>query len=108
MYVIVNASLSPGNQLAQAVHAAFEFGYEHPNLTDTWVQESNYLVVLAAPDEESLLLLTKKADEVDLPYTITREPDFNDQVTAIALAPGLRAQKICAQLPLALKEDVLV
>jgi hypothetical protein len=39
-----------------------------------------------------------------LRFSIFREPDFDNQVTAIAIEPGENGKKFCSSLPLALKE----
>src|SRR4051812_27183786 len=108
MYVIINDGLPPGAQAAQAVHAAFDFCYEHPRLAYDWHEDSNYLVLLAAPSEADLLVLARRAHDANLAYTLIREPDYNDQVTAIVLAAGLTARRLCSNLPLALREETKV
>jgi hypothetical protein len=95
--------LSPGQQLAQAVHAAFEFSVDHPTLTEVWRRHSNYLVVVAVPDEAALLSLANRAYSAELRHTVVREPDYGNTVTAVVLDPGTAASKLCSSYPLALK-----
>src|SRR6478752_2617779 len=105
LYIVVRADLPPGLQLAQAVHAAFQFQGDRRRLVRKWLEESNYLVCLSVPDEESLLELAAEAClGRGIPLTLVREPDLGDEATALALAPGERAQVLCASLPLALRE----
>lgn len=103
----VRADLSPGAQLAQAVHAAFQFCVEHPATAEVWYRHSNFLVVVAVPDEIALLTLDSLAYTVGLAHEVVREPDYNDTVTAVVLAPGSMARKLCAEFPLALKSLTL-
>jgi hypothetical protein len=90
--------------LAQAVHAAFHASVEWPSLIRDWVTTSNFLVVVAVPDEQALVKLAARAVEEGILRYITREPDLNDSITAVALQPGDEARRLCANFPLALKQ----
>jgi len=61
---------------------------------------SNYVVVLCAKDEEHLQQILEKAISRDLAVGFFREPDLDDQLTAIVLEPGPRGRKLCSSLPL--------
>lgn len=100
----MRADISPGLQAAQAVHAAFAFQRDHPDEIRKWLVESNFLVIVAVPDEHALLDLIVQAARRGITRTAVREPDIGDEVTAVALGPGIGAQKLCANLPLALKQ----
>ena len=104
MYIAVRADMSPGLQAAQAVHAAFHFSFDWPAMALAWVRDSNFLVVVAVPDEETLAQLAGRAVEEGIARTIVREPDLDNSITAVALEPGAEARRLCAELPLALKE----
>ena len=106
MYIAVRADLTPGQQLAQATHAAFHMACDWPTMTAEWLRESNFLVVVAAPDEEALAQLAGRAVEEGLVRVIVREPDLSNAITAVALQPGSDARRLCAELPLALKAKV--
>jgi hypothetical protein len=73
-----------------------------------WVVKSNFLVVVAVPDEAALLDLIKEAAGRGITRTAVREPDLGDEVTAAAFAPGLDARRLCANLPLALRGDPVI
>jgi peptidyl-tRNA hydrolase len=103
-YVVVRSDLPPGLQAAQAVHSAIQFTQEWPDLLVPWYTDSNYLVIVAVPDEPSLWEMAKVAREQNIRYSITQEPDLDDKWTAVALQPGDMARMICSCLPLALKE----
>lgn len=94
-------------QAAQAVHAAFAFAHDHPALVGEWLLRSNFLVLVAVPDENHLLDLISEASRRAITRVAVREPDVNDEVTALALAPGDAARKLCANLPLALRSPVM-
>lgn len=107
LFIAVRADLPSGMQLAQAVHAAFAFGHEHPQLTKQWTTKSNYLVVVAVPDESALLDLIQAATTRGIERTGVREPDLDDTVTAVTFAPGAEARRLCSNLPLALRESIM-
>ena len=103
LYVITRADLEPGYQAVQSIHAAIQFKFEHPEISLNWFEKSNYLGLLSVANEEELIKLTQQAKELDISYSIFREPDIDNQITAIALAPGPKSKKLCSRLPLALK-----
>lgn len=99
--------LSPGLQVAQAVHAAFHFSQQHPVLVTRWLNASNFLVVVAIPDEAALRELISAAGQRGITAYAVREPDLGDEITAAALEPDEAARRLCASLPLALREAVM-
>lgn len=102
-YVIVRRDLAPGPQLAQAVHSAIQFTQEWPDLAAPWYIDSNYLVVVSVPTEDDLRDLADQAKELGVRYSITQEPDYGDEWTALALQPGETARLLCSCMELALK-----
>lgn len=104
LFVITRRDLTPGQQAVQAAHAAIEFQHEHPEISKHWNTNSKYLVFLSVPDENSLMFLLEKIKILDLKYSIFREPDMNNQATAIAVEPCEKTMKLCSKLPLALNE----
>lgn len=90
-----------GLQMAQAVHAAFTFADEHPEIAHVWHRDSQFVVVVSVPDEAALLTLALDAGARDIPTSLWREPDQHGEATAIALAPVPAAMKLCSSLPLA-------
>lgn len=92
--------------MAQSTHAAFEFSVDFPSITEVWRRNSNFLVIVAVPDENALLYLANAASALGLKHTVVREPDYGNTVTAIALEPGDMARRLCAEFPLALKRTV--
>jgi len=103
-YIAVRRDLAPGPQLAQAVHAAIQFSQEWPELISPWYIDSNFLVVVSVADEDALKELADQARELEIRYSITQEPDYNDSWTAVAFQPGETARLICACEALALKD----
>lgn len=88
----------------QAIHAAIEFQHQHTEYAECWHKQSNYLGFLSVNNEEDLQKLIEKATENDIKFSVFREPDIGNQITAIALAPGQKSKKLCSSLRLALKE----
>ncbi len=107
LYVAVRSDLPSGLQMAQAVHAAFEFTRDHPTEVADWLLTSNYLVIVSVPDEDALYSLIERAGYRGITRTAVREPDIDDQITAVALGPGDAARRLCANLPLAGREPAM-
>jgi hypothetical protein len=59
---------------------------------------------LSVENEEQLLLYLEKIKYRGIKYTAFREPDIDNQLTAIAIEPGEYSRKLTSKLPLALKE----
>ena len=102
--VITRRDLDPGYQAVQAAHAAIEFQHEHSNIAKEWNKNSKYLVFLSVPTEQSLLDLLEKIKKERLKFSLFKEPDIGNQVTAIAVQPSEKTKKLVSNLPLALKE----
>ena len=105
MYVITREDITPGYQGVQSIHAGIQFVMEHPEFSKVWYKESNYLGWLSVADEATLIQLIEQAIIHGIPFSVFREPDIGDQITAIALAPGPKSKKLCGKLKLALKEE---
>lgn len=102
--IITRRDLSIGVQVTQAAHAAIDFQHEHPQHSTEWHKHSNYLAVLTTKDEQSLTDLIVKASLRGIKYTVFREPDINNEITAVAFEPSIEAKKLCSNLPLLGKE----
>jgi hypothetical protein len=101
--VIGREDLGAGYMSVQAIHAAIQFQHDHPEFASAWHQQSNYLGFLSVNSEEELQNLIDRASAQNIPISVFREPDIDNQITAIALAPCRQSKKLCSQLPLALK-----
>ena len=104
LYVITRRDLSPGDQMTQSCHAGIDFQHQHPEIAKQWNKESNYLIILSVENEERLFLCLEKFKYYGLKTTEFREPDIENQLTAIAIEPGELTRKLTKKLPLALKE----
>ena len=101
LYIITRSDLSPGLQIAQSCHALREFVEIHPKIDKAWYKDSNYLVILSVNNEFSLELLIEKAKENDIKFALFREPDLDDQITAVAFEPSINSKHLFRDLPLA-------
>jgi hypothetical protein len=108
LYIVTRSDISPGQRATQSAHAAFLFSVEHPLLTKLWYQESTYLVLLCATDEPKLAALATQLQAADRLVSLWREPDLNNELTAIAVEPGTASSRILANLPLTLREEAMV
>ncbi len=100
LHLVTRQDLSPGQQAVQAAHALREFVREHPEVDQEWYQKSNTLAFLAVADEDELARLLSVAKFRCIPVAGFREPDRNDELTAIAIGP--QGKGLCRRLPLAL------
>jgi hypothetical protein len=101
--VIVRGDLPPGLQLAQSGHALAAFCLTYPKLAEEWHNESNYLVCLSAPDEQSLFGIMKEILGKNFKVTPFCETDLKNELTAIAVEPHPDIERMVSRLPLALK-----
>lgn len=102
--MVTRRDLIPGSQIAQALHAFREFVQEHPEIERSWYENSNFIAILSAPDEEELHKLCERAEKKGIRFSTFREADLDDALTAVALEPGKPTKRICSSYPLALKE----
>ena len=107
LIIITRKDISSGYQAVQSGHAAIQFQHEHPQEAKDWFSNSNYLIFLAAKDESELISYAQKAADRGIKISIFREPDLNNEITAIALDPSEASTKLVSNLPLALKEGRL-
>jgi hypothetical protein len=77
---------------------------EHSDITKLWYDESTYLVLLSVADEDEL---ADYASRPGLTMSSWREPDLNDQLTAVALGPTASSARAVANLPLLLRDPVM-
>jgi len=102
--VIGRKDLSIGMQAVQSGHAAIQFQHEHPELAKNWFHNSNYLIFLSVNNEEELKSLIDRAITQNITVSVFREPDINNEITAIALQPCDESRKFTSGLPLMGKE----
>jgi hypothetical protein len=88
----------------QSAHAAIDFQHEHVDISKQWQTQSNYLALLTVADEQELIKLISKAILMGIKHTIFREPDLNNEITAVALEPSELSKKITSSCPLMGKE----
>lgn len=72
------------------------------------MRDSNFIVLVSVADEIALGNLAAEALNRGILISLNREPDLNDELTAVVLEPGPRAQKLCASLPLMGRQVVTV
>lgn len=99
LYVVVRRDLSPGQQLAQALHASDAFALAHPQVKHDWMKRSNTLAVLSVDNEQQLEWLERTAFEKNINFASFREPDIGDSLTAVVIEP--QGKCLCRKLRLA-------
>lgn len=100
LHLVTRADLSPGQQAVQAAHALREWTQHHPAEDRHWYEKSNTLAFLAAQNESALLCLLSEAEARGIPCAGFREPDRDNELTAVAIGPA--GKGLCRRFPLAL------
>lgn len=98
--VISRRDLSTAYQAVQSGHAGIQFQHEHRRIAKRWYKKSNYLIFLSVKDETELTELISLAKSNKIKISVFREPDLNNEITSIALEPGLISNKITSNLKL--------
>lgn len=104
MRIVTRRDLSIGVQALQSGHAAIDFQYQHPEIGKEWQIKSNYLAFLTVANEADLIKLITKAILSGIKHTVFREPDIDNQITAVAFEPSEAARKLTSSCPLMGKE----
>lgn len=101
--VVVDETLAPGQQVAQALHAAIEFLYKYPELSSCWHTLSNSVVVMnCIPSEFSKLL--SRCEKRNARYAIFEEPDMDYKLTAVCVEPTQTGKKLTSCYKLAMRD----
>ena len=103
MTVVTRRDLDPGYQLVQSAHAIANFVIYNPVEAKKWHEESNYIVSLSTENEQSLKNLISKLESKEITHVVFREPDIDNQITAVAIAPCDETRRLTSSFPLALK-----
>lgn len=104
--VVTRQDLPLGVAAVQSCHAAIDFQHQHPAEALQWHTKSNYLAILTTQDESSLINLITKAILSGVKHTIFREPDLDNQITAVALEASEISRKLTSSYPLMGKKEV--
>lgn len=102
--MITRRDLSIGTQALQSGHAAIDLQHQHPAEAREWHTKSNYLAFLTVANEQELIKLITKALLTGIKHTIFREPDLNNQITAVAFEATDAARRLTSSCPLLGKE----
>jgi peptidyl-tRNA hydrolase len=101
LFLVTREDLGIEHQAVQAAHALQEFNIQHPEIARDWHGKSNTLVFLAVQDELALGKLWRKARDRCIPTSGFREPDRQNELTALAIGP--QGKSLVRDLPLALR-----
>lgn len=100
MYLVTRSDLSITYQTPQVAHALAEYAATYPSEFSNWHTNSNYVIVLAKPDERSLFDFVKKLKDKGFRVCEFFEPDVQE-LTAIAVVPQDKVREACSGIPLA-------
>jgi hypothetical protein len=70
--------------MVQTAHAVANFAAHHPDEFKAWQHGSNYLCCLSS-SLDRIMKTIYYLDLYDIKYTIFREPDIGDEITAISV-----------------------
>jgi hypothetical protein len=98
--ILVDNSLTPGQQIAQSIHAAIEYQHQHFTSAVDWYNNSNSVVILACSQKDLKEIITKCIDK-RIAFSYFKEPDLDNMLTAVCLEPTSESRKITASFPLA-------
>ena len=104
--VVTRRDLQLRTQAVQSGHAAIDFIFQHPVEASNWHKESNYLAFLTVADEAELIKLISRAILGGIKHTVFREPDLDNQITAVAFEASEEAKRLTSSCPLLGKEVV--
>lgn len=99
IYTLTRTDISDGQKGVQAGHSLAQYIIDHnPHMKDLWSNGS--IINLGLGTEKSLRRWIKKFEELEIPYSIFREPDMDNQITSIS---ALHIGDIFKGIPLLLK-----
>ena len=104
LITVTRKDLNPSYQAVQSAHAAIKFQHDYPSISKEWNEKSQYLIMLSVSSMNDLDHLMEKLRKKNILFSIFKEPDLNNEITAIALEPTKLSQKICSNIPLMFKE----
>lgn len=104
MVTIVRRDLSPGQRVAQTVHAAADLSADQPDEFREWKKLSNSVVCLECEDEEALFKAASVLDRNGIKHSIFYEPDFGNEATSISFFGDESVRKKFRDLSLCLKD----
>lgn len=82
MYVIVRKDLSTAYRCVQGAHALAQYAFEYPRSFKAWNNE--ILIFLELPTLISMKSFEKKLKDNGIQFTQFREPDLDNQLTALS------------------------
>lgn len=90
-YVLVRRDLPRTQRAVQAGHAlaelTFRAGVRMDPIFQKWVKEDKTLVILGVPNEETLKDFHQMVETRKMIHAEFREPDLNNEATALAIYP---------------------
>ena len=79
LYVLVRKDLSESQRSVQAGHAVAQWMMDYPQ---KWNNE--YLIYLGVDNLKSIEYWINKLNKINLEYSVFKEPDMNNSITAIS------------------------
>ena len=103
LYIVTRNDLPISYQAVQSIHAAVDYVFKYQKTLKKWHKSSNVIILLAVKNKTTLIKFIKKIRKLNVKYVAFKEPDLKNQITAVALEPSEKTQKLCKNLHTALK-----
>lgn len=87
LVTVTRRDLSISQQSVQSAHAALDFIFRYPITSYRW-HKSNYLIQLTVANESELNALEDELRLNGIKHFVFKEPDLDNQVTAICIEPS--------------------
>lgn len=100
---MTRTDIADGYKVCQTGHSIADFAADYPQTFNKWKQESNSIISLEIPNEDSLLKLHTKLKRLGCDISLFFEPDINAH-TSFCLYATTDIRKKLSYLPLILKE----
>jgi len=86
-----------------AAHALIQFQHDYPEISKKWMEDP-YLALLSVKNEQELRILISKLEKSKIKFSVFREPDINNQITAICIEPSEASRRATSSLPQMLRD----
>lgn len=103
LIIVTRQDLTPGYAAVQATHSSLLFAQEFPQIFREWSKDP-YLALLSVKNEQELYTLISKLEKSKIKFSVFKEPDINNQITAICIEPSDKSRRLTSSLPKMLRD----
>ena len=103
LIIVTRQDLTPGYAATQATHSSLLFAQEFPQIFREWSKDP-YLALLSVKNEQELSTIISKLEKSKIKFSVFREPDIDNHITAICLEPSDASRRATSSLPQMLRD----